>query len=52
MGVAMMHSDRLEDDWVGWDWDDVANDDYFNDLFVELWRRAVLNSHGPMAEEL
>ena len=52
MGVAMMNSNRLEDEGVEWDWDDVADDDYFNDLFVDLWRNAWLNSHDPMAEEL
>ena len=48
MGVAMMHSNHLEDDWVEGDWDW----DYLNDLFVELWRNEWLNSHDPMAEEL
>ena len=52
MGVAMMNSNRLEDEWVEWDWDNVADDDYFNDLFVDLWRNAWLNSHDPVAEEL
>ena len=48
MGVAMMHSNHLEDDWVEWDWDW----DYVNDLFDDLWRNAWLNSHDPVAEEL
>ena len=52
MGVAMMHSNHLEDDWVEWDWNIVADDDYWNDLFVDLWRNAWLNSHDPMEEEL
>ena len=51
MGVAMMNSNLLEVEWVGLEYD-VGDDDYFNDLFVDLWRNAWLNSHDPVAEEL
>ena len=54
MGVAMMNSDLLEDEWVGWayEWEyDVGDEDYFNDLFVHLWQNAWLNSHSPVADD-
>ena len=52
MGVAMMHSNHLEDDWFEWPGNNAADDDYWNDLFVDLWRNEWLNSHDPMEEEL
>ena len=47
MGVAMMNSNRLEDEWVEWEYD-VGDDDYVNDLFVHLWQNAWLNPHDPV----
>ena len=49
MGVAMMNSNLLEDEWE-YDVDDGM--DYFNDLFVYLWqnaqRRELGSTHGTL----
>ena len=45
MGVAMMNSNRLEDESEY----DVGDDDYFIDLCVELWQNAWFNSQAPVA---
>ena len=45
MGVAMFNSNQLADAWE-WEWEyDVDFDmGYFNNLFLELWQNAWVNS--------
>ena len=52
MGVAMFNSNHLADAWE-WEWEyDVDFDmGYFNNLFLELWQNAWVNSHNPVAHD-
>ena len=52
MGVAMFNSNQLADAWE-WEWEyDVDFDmGYFNNLFLELWQNAWVNSHNPVAHD-
>ena len=46
----MFNSNQLEDEWE-WEYDVDFDMDYFNNLFVELWQHACVNSHDPVAHD-
>ena len=43
MGVAMFNSNQLADEWE-WEYDVDFDMGYFNNLFLELWQNAWVNS--------